>query len=192
MDLLEHHPYKPFLPPHADKLIIGNFPIGKFSNPERIHEQKKGEMNFYYGGASNKFWRLMEKAFEVELKNLTSIKKFLTEHGFAMADILSSCRRVGGSALDTALYDKTYNHELKNIIEKKNFREFFFTSKHVASEFKKHIGRFPEIKHTILISPSPTAARGLVKNREFLALKEINPALTIEEFRIMKYKQVFS
>ena len=192
MDLLEHHPYKPYIPPNANKLIVGNFPIGKFSNPSRFHEQKIGEMNFYYGGASNKLWRLMSAAFNTELVSLSQIKKFLNEHGFAMADILLSCRRVGGSALDTALYDKTYNLELKNIIEEKGFKELIFTSKHVASEFKKHIGKFPELKHTILISPSPTAVRGLVKNREYLALKEKNPAMTIEEFRIMKYKQVFS
>jgi G:T/U-mismatch repair DNA glycosylase len=192
MEPREYHPYQPFIPPNAKKLIVGNFPIGKFSNPLRFDERKSQEMDFYYGGGTNKLWRLLGKSFDVELNNIQVIKKFLKEHGFALADILISCRRVNGSALDTALYDKMYNYELKEIIEAKGIEELLFTSKHVSSEFKKHIGRFPDLKHTILISPSPTAIRGLVKNREYLAMKELNPEFTIEEFRLMKYKQVFS
>lgn len=149
-------------------------------------------MDFYYGGASNKLWSLLSECFVVSLSNEKEIRKFLKDHHFALADIILSCRRVRGSALDTALYDKTYNTGIKRIIEKENFEEFIFTSRHVYLEFRKYIGKFPHIKHTILISPSPTAVRGLVKNREFLELKKENPALTIEEFRLMKYKQIFS
>lgn len=192
MDIREYHPYKPYIPPQSQKLIIGNFPIGKFSNPTRFHERKVGEMDFYYGGASNKLWRLLGECFNKKLDNVSSIKGFIKDHHFALADILLSCRRIKGSALDTALYDKVYNYELKEIIEQHNFKELIFTSKHVASEFKKHIGRFSNIKHTILYSPSPTAVRGLVKNKEYLSLKKLSPELTIEEFRLMKYKQIFS
>ena len=192
MDAVENHPYKPFIPKEASKLIVGNFPIGKFTDPARFHERKDQEMDFYYGGASNKLWRLLSACFDIELKNVDSIKNFLKSHHFALADILLSCRRVGGSALDTALYDKTYNYELKNIIEKHHFEELLFTSRHVYTEFRKHIGKFPDIKHTILISPSPTAVRGLVKNRQYLELKRKNPQLTIEEFRLMKYREIFS
>lgn len=192
MDIIEYHPYKPFIPSQAKKIIVGNFPIGKFSNPSRYHERKPEEMDFYYGGANNKLWRLLSACFGVSLSNEREIKKFLKEHHFGLADILLSCRRVGGSALDTALYDKTYNTHLKSIIEKGKIAELLFTSRHVYTEFRKHIGKLPEIKHTILISPSPTALRGLVKNKEFLQLKKENPDLTVEEFRLMKYKQVFS
>lgn len=192
MDILEDHPYKPFIPCGSTKLIVGNFPIGKFSNPARFHEQKEGEMDFYYGGAANRLWSLLGASFNVELDDIKSIKTFLEDHHFALADILLSCRRLNGSALDTALYDKTYNYELKNIIEDKNFKELIFTSKHVYREFKKHIGKFPDKKHIVLISPSPTAARGLARNKEYLALREQNPHFTIQEFRLMKYRQVFS
>ncbi|MEA9357462.1 hypothetical protein SHI21_14640 [Bacteriovorax sp. PP10] len=192
MDLIEYHPYKPFIPPHSKKLIIGNFPIGKFSNPARFHEIKNGEMNFYYGGASNKLWRLLSECFGRSLTTIKEIKFFLKEHHFALADILLSCRRINGSGLDTALYDKTYNTDLRKIIEKENFEELLFTSRHVYTQFRKHIGKFPNIKQTILISPSPTAVRGLVKNKEYLELKKKNRDLSIEEFRLMKYKQVFS
>lgn len=192
MDVREYHPHKPYIPPLAKKLIVGNFPIGKFSNPARFHERKDTDLDFYYGGSSNKLWRLLGKCFGVELNTVPKIKSFLKDHHFGVADILLSCRRVKGSALDTALYDKVYNHELSELIEEVGFKELIFTSKHVHSEFKKHIGRFPELKHTILISPSPTAVRGLVKNREYIAMKGENPELSIEEFRLMKYKQVFS
>lgn len=192
MDVVEYNPYKPFIPRHAVKIIIGNFPIGKFTNPERHHERKNHEFDFYYGGANNRLWNLIGNCFGVELKNPGSIKNFLTKHHIAIADILLSCRRINGSALDTHLYDKTYNNELKKIIEKKQFTELIFTSKHVHQEFKKHIGLFPDIHHTILYSPSPNAVRGLVKNKEYLAMRRRNPKLTVMEFRMMKYKQVFS
>lgn len=191
MENVEYHPYKPFIPKNTKKLIVGNFPIGKFSNPERFHEQKSHEMDFYYGGATNKLWRLMSSVFNEDLTSIAKIKKFLTKEHLGLADILLSCRRVGGSALDTALYDKTYNTELAELIKKHQFDELYFTSKHVYSEFRKHIGKFPEIKHTILISPSPTAVRGLVKNREYLELLKKNPGMLVEEFRLLKYKQVF-
>lgn len=192
MDVREFHPHKPFIPPQAKKLIVGNFPIGKFSNPARFHERKETDLDFYYGGSTNKLWKLLGKCFNTPLDSVPRIQSFLKDHHFAVADILLSCRRVNGSALDTALYDKVYHYELKDIISERGFKELIFTSKHVATEFRKHIGRFPELKQTILISPSPTAARGLVKNREYLALKMTNPELTIEDFRLMKYKQVFS
>jgi G:T/U-mismatch repair DNA glycosylase len=192
MDLIEYHPYKPFIPLQSRKLIVGNFPIGKFSNPARFHERKSGEVDFYYGGATNKLWRLLSKCFGRPLTNIKEIKSFLKDHHFALADILLSCRRMNGSALDTALYDKTYNTDLRKMIEKENFEELLFTSRHVYTQFRKHIGKFPHIKQTILISPSPTAVRGLVKNKEYLELKKKNRDLSIEEFRLMKYKQIFS
>ena len=191
MEVVEHHPYRPFIPKGAKKLIVGNFPIGKFSNPERVHEIKKNDIKFYYGGASNKLWRLLGLVFSTELNTVTQIKAFLAAHHFAVADIILSCRRKNGSALDTALYDKTYNWELRDIIEKYSFEELIFTSRHVYTEFRKHIGIFPHIKHTVLISPAPTAVRGLVKNREYLALLKIDQNLSIEDFRLMKYKEVF-
>jgi len=192
MDIVEYNPFKPFIPTQSNKLIIGNFPIGKFTNPDRFHEKKKHELDFYYGGENNKLWRLLGAVFNEELNTVAKIKSFLKAHHLGIADILLSCCRINGSALDTALYQKTYNHELKNIIEENNFNELLFTSRHVYTEFRKNIGKFPEIKHTILISPSPNAIRGLVKNKEFLALKSKTPKLTAEEFRLMKYKQVFS
>ncbi len=191
MEHVEYHPYKPFIPKDTKKLIVGNFPIGKFSNPDRFHEQKDGELDFYYGGATNKFWRLMSVVFSEDLTSVDKIKMFLTKQKMGLADILLSCRRLRGSALDTALYDKTYNTDLAKLIEKHQIEELYFTSRHVYSQFRKYIGKFPEIKHTILISPSPTAVRGLVKNREYMELLKKNPDLLIEEFRLMKYKQVF-
>lgn len=191
MENVEYHPYKPFIPKDAKKLIVGNFPIGKFSDPTRFHEQKNGEFDFYYGGATNKLWRLMSAVFSEDLTSITKIKKFLSEQNIGLADILLSCRRVGGSALDTALYDKTYNTDLAKLISKHKIEELYFTSRHVYTQFRKHIGKFPEVKQTILISPSPTAVRGLVKNREYLELLKKNPDFKVEEFRLMKYKQVF-
>lgn len=191
MSPLEQHPYKPYIPKNATRLIVGNFPIGKFSNPDRFHERKEGEMDFYYGGKTNRLWRLLGQCYNREMITVNQIKNFLKEEGFGLADVLLSCRRIDGSALDTALYDKTYNYELADLIQKKGITELFFTSKHVASEFKKHIGRFPDLKHVVLISPSPTAVRGLAKNREYLSLKKMYKDLSIEEFRLMKYKEIF-
>lgn len=191
MDPLEHHPYKPFIPPQAQKMIIGNFPIGKFSNPERFHEVKDGDIPFYYGGSTNRLWSLIGLCFDLKLDNKKKIQDFLSEHKIGVADILLSCRRVNGSALDSALYDKTYNKGLAGLIEKKGIVELIFTSKHVHQEFKKHIGKFPELTHTVLVSPSPNAVRGLVKNKEYLALKKKHSELSVVDFRIRKYREVF-
>lgn len=172
MDILEHHPYKPFLPSHTKRIIIGNFPIGKFSNPKRSHERKESEMDFYYGGSANRLWHLIGTCFNEDLTSKEKITKFLRKNEIGMADIILSCRRIKGSALDSALYDKTYNIQIRDILRKRKIEELIFTSKHVYQEFRKYIGLFPDIKHTVLISPSPNAVRGLVKNQEFFGLKE--------------------
>ncbi len=191
MDVLEHHPYTPFIPRGAKKMIIGNFPIGKFSNHGRLHEIKENDIVFYYGGATNRLWPLIGSCFDLELNSKKKIQDFLSIHGIGVADILQSCRRRGGSALDSALYDKTYNPNLAELIEEKGIRELIFTSKHVYQEFRKHIGKFPGLIHTVLISPSPNAVRGLVKNREYLKLKEKNSDLSVVEFRAIRYREVF-
>ena len=54
-DMLEKHPYGEFIPSHSYCMIIGSFPSGKFTNPQRRYEIKPQEFDFFFGGEKKSF-----------------------------------------------------------------------------------------------------------------------------------------
>ncbi len=75
----EYHPYGTYIPKACRYLLIGSFPIGKFSDPSRKHEIKENEIEFFFGGEKNLLWRLIGDTFGVKLKSKKDIVKLLTE-----------------------------------------------------------------------------------------------------------------
>ena len=55
------HPYEPFIPLNAEKLIIGTIPPIRFCIKER--EIFDDDVNFYYGSRDNAFWPIIENIF---------------------------------------------------------------------------------------------------------------------------------
>ena len=53
MSLIETHPLPPFLPPHAQLLMLGSFP------PPR----ERWKMDFYYPNFQNDMWRIFGCVF---------------------------------------------------------------------------------------------------------------------------------
>lgn len=113
--IIESHPFEPFLPQGAVVLMLGTFP------PKR----ERWSMEFYYPNKINDMWRIMgiifyadknhfwiekEKRFDLPL-----IKKFLTEHKIALFDTAKRVRRLKNNASDKFL----------DIVESINLDEFF-------------------------------------------------------------------
>ena len=101
--LIEMHPLPPFLPPHAQLLMLGSFP------PPR----ERWKMDFYYPNFQNDMWRIFGcvffdnrdyfieaggKAFKEDL-----LRAFLWERGIAVSDAAYRVQRLQGNAADKFL-----------------------------------------------------------------------------------------
>lgn len=63
---LSIHPYLPFIPTNAKKLLIGSIPPPRFCTKSGI--LKTDDVNFYYGSCDNLFWKLVSKIINNQLR----------------------------------------------------------------------------------------------------------------------------
>ncbi|MDU5978128.1 MAG: uracil-DNA glycosylase family protein, partial [Finegoldia magna] len=81
------HPLSPLYDENSKILILGSFP-----------SVKTREYGFFYGHPQNRFWKLMEKLFDVDLDvSIEDRKKFLLEHNIAVYDSIYQCDIIGSS-----------------------------------------------------------------------------------------------
>lgn len=189
-DPVEHHPYGYFIPKRPKSMIIGSFPIGKFTHPGRRHEIKVHEMDFFFGGERNLLWKLIGHCFGTELKTREEVEKLLQRQGIAIGDVISSCRRKSGGASDSQLYDIIWNHELLEVLRKYNISRVYFTSKQVQKWFQR---LFPDsgVEEVLLISPSAQSVRSVVRMKGYREWKRLHPESTVQEFIYEFYSKIF-
>jgi G:T/U-mismatch repair DNA glycosylase len=191
--MIEHHPYGEFTPKGATGMIIGSFPIAKFSDPRRRHEIKPHEFEFFFGGEKNLLWKLLAGCFGVKIKTRADIVKMLTEHKLGIGDVIKSCRRHDGKSSDSDLYDICWNQDLITVIRKNKIRKLYFTSRQVEKWFNRLFpGTENEFEHVLLISPSAQSARSVVKRTDYLGWKKRNPNKKTFDFILNFYKEVFN
>lgn len=89
------HPYKPFFPEGATKLIVGTLPPPRFTSGVL----KEGDVDFCYGSISGLLWPVLDRIFDLNLKFETTSeaidqrKNFLISRGIGVCDIVHSCQR---------------------------------------------------------------------------------------------------
>lgn len=99
------HPYKPFIPKNATKLIVGTLPPPRFS----MGNLKKGDVNFCYGSIDGQLWRILDEIFSLGLHFETSDfaiqqrKDFLNANNIGICDIVESCERQKMDASDLGM-----------------------------------------------------------------------------------------
>ena len=99
--LVESHPFEPFVPAGAKVLMLGSFPP----------PSQRWSMNFYYPNKTNDMWRIMGLIFFGDKNrficpdgyDLPSIIEFLNEKGIAMYDAAVRVIRQKGNASDKFL-----------------------------------------------------------------------------------------
>ena len=188
----ETHPYGVFIPPKARAMIVGSFPIGKFSNPKRRHEIKEHELNFFFGGEKNLLWKLLGYAFDMPVSNVSEIKRLLKSKGLAVGDVIHSCKRKSGGGSDKDLYDIHWNDELLDIIRKNKIHTIYFTSKKVESWFNKLFKETDDISKVSLISPSGQSVRSITRRADYLAWRRSHPEARTVDFIYDFYRQKFN
>lgn len=98
-----HHPFELFfIPPNADKLVIGTFPT--------YHKNYQATFNFFYGGETNPFWEVFGKVYNKQFKHyagelaVKERKQLLIDNKVGITDMLKICYRKNGSSKDQDLY----------------------------------------------------------------------------------------
>ena len=215
---LHKHPYSPFIPKGAFKLIVGTLPPPRFSTGKL----KTGDVDFCYGSRDGQLWKILDKIFDLNLKFESSEeavqqrKQFLIQHKIGICDIVDSAERNKIDATDLGMQ----NVRLRNLIEyikqhptvhtliftggnSKNGPEYFFR-RHLSennlkleliSEEVPRIHQFKLDNRTIktisLTAPSGSANRAVGAISLYKELKDKNPEFNTFDFRVLQYEPFF-
>lgn len=214
------HPYPPYIPKSATKLIVGTLPPPRFTTGEL----KEKDVDFCYGSGDGQLWIILDKIFELDLKFETTAEAiaqrehFLNKRGIGICDMVASARREKIDATDIGMKDVKLRDLIK-VLQKhpkidtllftggnsKNGPEYFFRKNlkdygikmEVVSNKPPRIHTFqlPEngrmIKTVSLIAPSGSANRAVGGMDLYKKMKAENPDFNVIDFRVMQYKPFF-
>lgn len=140
------HPLKPLYDEDSKILILGSFP-----------SVKTREYGFFYGHPQNRFWKLMERLFDVDLDvSIEDRKRFLLEHNIAVYDSIYQCDIIGSS--DSSIKNVVPSN-LKEIVDSANINHVFCNGTASFKCFEKYHKKNLGVKATKLPSTSPANAR---------------------------------
>lgn len=212
------HPYAPFFPNDATKVIVGTLPPPRFTTGQL----KPDDVNFCYGSRDGQLWPILDKIFGLELvyENSTAAiaqrKQFLSKRGIAICDIVHAAKRQKVDASDLGMQDIELRDvlgllqahpKIKTLLftggNSKNGPEYFFR-KHLASYNLKlelvnatvpRIHKFSykgrEYKTVSLTAPSGAANRAVGSLDLYKKLKANNPTFNTIQFRVLQYQEHF-
>ncbi|MCG2420213.1 uracil-DNA glycosylase family protein [Aequorivita sp. F47161] len=214
------HPYAPYIPKTATKLIVGTLPPPRFTTGEL----KEGDVDFCYGSRDGQLWVILDKIFNLNLKFETTAEAiaqrehFLIKRGIGICDMVASARREKVDASDIGMLEV----ELRDLVavlqqnpkidtllftggNSKNGPEYFFrrklkeyniSLKLVSNEVPRiHRFQLPNngriVKTVSLIAPSGAANRAVGSLASYKKMKAEFPEKTTIDFRVEQYRPFF-
>ena len=215
---LHKHPYAPYFPKGATKMIVGTLPPPRFSTGDL----KKGDVNFCYGSIDGQLWPILDQIFDLNLQFETTEdaiaqrQKFLKQRGIAICDIVHSAKRQKIDASDLGMQDVqlrdilNYLRQYKTIDtllftggNSKNGPEYFFRRLLKPQQIKlevvsNQVPRIHEftlddrrIRTVSLIAPSGAANRAVGSLDSYKKRKAADPHYNTLQFRIEQYSEFF-
>ena len=216
---LHKHPYQPFIPENATKLIVGTIPPPRFSSGELFED----DVNFCYGSRYGLLWPILDTIFDLNLIYVNSNdaikqrKDFLEYYKIGICDIVDSCERVKLNASDIGMKNIKFRDLLKYLSEyptidtllfmggnSKNGPEYFFRlnlkeydlqlKKVPSNKAKVHQFEFKNrlIKTISLISPSNAANRSIGSNALYKESVKRDKNYSTFKFRLSQYEHFFN
>ncbi|MDO4229769.1 MAG: uracil-DNA glycosylase family protein [Capnocytophaga sp.] len=213
------HPYPPFIPEGATKLIVGTLPPPRFSGYGLL---KPDDVNFCYGSRDGQLWKILGTIFQTDFlfenteEAVNQRKEFLSENKIGICDIVDSCLRTKIDASDLGMQDVVLRNffqyleafpSVKTLLftggSSKNSPEYFFRKylknngvslELIADEIPKLHQFFFQgriIKTVSLTAPSGSANRAVGSIPLYKKLKLENPDFSTIDFRVMQYKMFF-
>jgi hypoxanthine-DNA glycosylase len=146
------HPFEPYVPKGAKKLIIGTIPPSRFCN--KTEPLVEGDVNFYYGSKDNGFWKILEEIFNKKFQYTNSIeavearKQLLTKLGIGITDIVAECVHENGKSSDRDLKEIKHK-DISTLLENNtSIGTLIYTSEFVKKQINKYLEPF-KAYHTI-------------------------------------------
>lgn len=215
---IHQHPYLPYIPKGATKLIVGTIPPPRFSTGNLFQD----DVNFCYGSKYGLFWPILEKIYDRKFSYQNSThairerKELLNEFNIGICDMVDQCIRDKIDASDLGMKQVKNRHlisflKLNPTIEKilfmggnsKNGPEYLF-KRHLrdyqiklslVSSDRPRIHKFfiegRNITTVSLISPSSAANRSIGSYPDFKLKKSMNSGYSTLDFRVEQYKKYF-
>ncbi|MDT0556827.1 uracil-DNA glycosylase family protein [Patiriisocius hiemis] len=213
---LHTHPYPPYIPKNATKLIVGTLPPPRFTTGELNSK----DVDFCYGSSNGLLWPILNKIFELDLLYedskiaIKQRKDFLNQHGIGVCDIVSVAKRKKIDASDLGMQNVVLRDMIAILKENpkidtllfmggnsKNGPEYFFRRHlkiynlklEIVSDIVPRIHRvkLPSSKRIIttvsLTAPSGAANRAIGSMDEYKLQKQKNLNYTTLDFRIAQY-----
>ncbi|MBT8295136.1 MAG: uracil-DNA glycosylase family protein [Gramella sp.] len=221
MELFHHkHPFPPFIPENATKLIVGTLPPPRFTK----RQLREDDVDFCYGSGDGQLWIILNRIFDLDLKfentseAVIQRKKFLQDRGIGICDVVESSRREKIDASDLGML-KVELRDMVSILREnlevdtllftggnsKNGPEYFFRrylkEKHSEIKMKVVSNTSPKIHQFILdgrliktvslIAPSGAANIAVGSSQLYKEMKKKNPEFNTLDFRVLQYKEFF-
>ena len=188
------HPYEPFIPQGADRLIIGTIPPYRFCRRDGV--LLDGDVDFYYGSRSNYFWHLMSDVSGVPLEYADSDaaveerKRLLRRLHTGITDIVESCTHRDGRSDDASLCDIERRNIAGLLSRYPSIDELIYTSRFVISQMNAELSARHRwltadrmngeivvnrrcYRVRVLYSPSPLALRSVSADKRLARYREI-------------------
>lgn len=215
---LHSHPYPPFVPPGATRLIVGTLPPPRFSGGVL----RPGDVDFCYGSADNLLWPILAEIYRLTLRydNSTAAvdqrREFLASAGIGICDMVACRQRQQVSAADLGmehiqlrdLLGLLAGHPgLKTLLfvggSSKNGPEYLFRRQLKEAGLRlepvrgasprrhyfHHAGR--RITTVSLVSPSSAANRAIGGNPYYKLRKAEDAGYSPFTFRVEQYRKIF-
>lgn len=213
------HPYQPFIPENATKLIVGTLPPPRFT----VGNLKNGDVDFCYGSIDGLLWKVLDTIFNLNLHFETTEfaieqrKEFLIKNKLGICDIVESCERKKLDASDLGmeniqlrdmLFYLTKFPKINTLLltggNSKNgpeyhLRKLLKTHKITLTSISKETPKVHQfkindnrnIKVVSLTAPSGSANRAIGSNNQYKLLKQQNPNFNTFDFRVLQYSAYF-
>jgi G:T/U-mismatch repair DNA glycosylase len=214
------HPYEPFIPENATKLIVGTLPPPRFTTGEL----KVNDVDFCYGSRDGLLWPVLDKIFDLDLKfentneAIEQRKRFLIKRGIGICDVVQSSQRDKIDASDLGMENVRLRNMTGILSRHPKIDTLLFTGGNSKNGpeyfFRKHLKQHPEeinlkvisgevpriyqfllegriIKTVSLTAPSGSANRAIGSMKLYKTLKKKNPEFNTIDFRVLQYNGFF-
>jgi len=214
------HPYEPFIPENATKLIVGTLPPPRFTTGEL----KVNDVDFCYGSRDGLLWPVLDKIFDLDLKfentneAIEQRKRFLIKRGIGICDVVQSSQRDKIDASDLGMENVRLRNMTGILRRHPKIDTLLFTGGNSKNGpeyfFRKHLKQQPEevslevisgevpriyqfllegriIKTVSLTAPSGSANRAIGSMKLYKTLKKKNPEFNTIDFRVLQYNGFF-
>ena len=212
------HPYPPFIPENATRLIVGTLPPPRFSTGA-LNDQ---DVDFCYGSSNGMLWKIWDHLYELNLvyentkQAIEQRKAFLKREHLGICDIVGAAYRDKIDASDLGMQQPELRDLLGILEQHPKVDQLIFTggsSKNGPEYFLRKLLKKATIplecidnqvprKHQFvcagriittysLTAPSGTANRAIGSMPAYKEAKAQDPRYTTFDFRVEQYGRVF-